>query len=249
MHQQAVGNLKKNERYIVRKEPINVKNAEKIIPIGQKIDIFVRDGDFEGIYSSYIYDMDEKYIYILLPTNKNGLNAYIRRGEVFDISFIDSKERRVGFSTKLVDVIKEEDDKTIYKVEKPKEVFYRIELRESFRVDILTESEIMYFKNAIPRKNKATIIDISAGGAKLSANIELATKLNIGDKVFLSFELDDNMKLENIEAKVVRKAIAKENGLHHYGLQFINLDKDTKEKLIKFCINKQLEFVRKMRGL
>ncbi len=231
----------------MRKEPINIKDVKKAVPLGQKIDIFVREGDFEGIYSSYIYDMDDEYIYILSPTNKNGLTAYIRRGEMFDVSFIDKDEKRVGFPAKLIDINKE-NDKTIYKIEKPKELFYRIELRDNFRVDILAESDILYFKNSIPSKGKATIIDISAGGAKLSANIEMSTKLNVGDEIFLSFDLD-TLKIDNVKAKIVRKAIAKENGLHHYGLQFVGLDKKTKEQLIKFCIQKQLEFVRKMRGV
>ncbi len=232
----------------MRKEPLKVKDVDKIVPIGQKIEIFVREGDFEGVYSSYIYDLDTDYIYLLTPTNHNGLKAYIRKNELFDVSFIDKNEKRIGFSTTLVS-IEEKDEKIIYKISKPKEIFYRIELRENFRVDILAEADILYFKLSIPQKAKATIIDISAGGAKLSASMKLSANLNINDAVFLTFELEDGMRFENIKAKIVRKALAKENKINHYGLQFVEIDKPLREKMIKFCLNKQIEFVRKMRGL
>jgi c-di-GMP-binding flagellar brake protein YcgR len=232
----------------MRKEAIKPKDIEKVIPISQKVDVFIRDGNFKGVYSSYIYDLDDNYIYLLQPTNKNGLNAVIRHDEEFDVSFINKDGKRMGFSSKLKEIIKE-DDKTILKISKPKEVFYRIELRENFRVDILAEAEVIYLKNSSPKRSKSTIIDISASGAKISANIELSAELNVGEVVYLTFELEDGMKVENLEARIVRKAIATESGVHHYGLQFVNLDRKLHEKMVKFCLNKQLEFVRKMRGM
>ncbi len=231
----------------MRKEPISLKNIDKIIPIGQKVEVYIPKGNFQGTYSSYIYDFDDNYIYILMPTNENGLKAIIRQNDELYISFVDTKDRRIGFLSHLIEIINEED-KTLYKISKPKQEAYSIEFRENFRVDILTDAMITYIKDSNISKSIGSVIDISASGAKLSVGMSLAEKFNIGDSVFLSFSLN-NMSLNNIEAKIVRKSLSKVDKVNHYGLHFINLDKKVEDAIIKFCIKRQLELARKMKGL
>ncbi len=231
----------------MRKEPISLKNINALIPMGQKVEVYVPEGNFKGTYSSFIYDMDEDFIYLLMPTDERGLKAVIRKGKNFYVSFVDKKDRRIGFLTTLEDIVNDED-RVIYKISKPKEDAYSIEFRENFRVDILTDAKITYIKGADISKSSGTVIDISASGAKISVGLAVETKLEIGDRIFLSFKLDD-IQMDNIEAKVVRKATSKADKVNHYGLHFINLDKKLEDKLIKFCIRKQFELARKMRGL
>jgi len=227
----------------LRREPLRVSDIGKVIPVGQKVMVYIERGNFAGVYSSYIYDIDENYnVYIAMPTNENGLKAVIREGEEVEISFVDNRGYRVGFVSKLAEIIKE-GERVIYKLEKPTSLS-RVELRENFRVPVLIEAEFYVFKGGKIQKAKGTILDISAGGVKLSTDIELEPR----DKLFLNFELGDK-RMEEVEAEVVRKAITGEEGVNHYGLRFTNLTKEQEDSIIKFCLARQLELARKMRGL
>ncbi len=231
----------------MRIEPIGKKGRKCVIPLGEKIDIYIPEGDFQGIYSSYLYDMDDESLYILPPTHENGLKAILRRNQEFYISFIDEKNRRIGFLARMMDVI-EKDSKELYRVTKPSDEIYVIEFRENFRVDVLAEATVVYKKRGNLITTKGTIIDISASGAKLSLSMDIRDELEVGSIVLISFEVE-NIKVENVEAKVVRKAISKTEGVNHYGIKFLSLDRQTEDRIIKFCIHKQFELARKMRGL
>ena len=226
----------------MREEAIGIKNLDKIIPVGQKVIVYISEGNFKGTYSSYIYDLDDKYIYILMPTNENGLKAVIREGEKINISFVSKNGYRVGFDIPVTEII-QEGSKVIYKLAKPEKAV-KIELRENFRVEILIDVEFYYFKEGKIGKSQGTIIDISAGGIKLSCDDDL----EIRDKLFLTFKLGEYL-LDGVEAEVVRKVITGEEGVKHYGLKFSNISKDKEDKIIKFCINKQIEMARKLKGM
>jgi len=227
----------------LRREPISSKKVDKIVPIGQKIMFFITEGNFKGTYSSYIYDKDDDYIYVLMPTNTKGIKGILRENDSVEVSFVDDKNRfRIGFSTKVNKIIKD-DKKVIYRLDKPTEIA-RIELRNNFRVDDLIDTNFFYFKDSKIKKEKGVIIDISAGGIKLSTDCDLETR----DKLFLEFNLN-NDKMSEIEGEVVRKAVTGEKDVKHYGIQFIDLDKKTENKIVKYCISKQMETLRKMKGL
>ena len=227
----------------MRREPIRVADIGKVIPLGQKIMVYIDGGNFAGTYSSYIYDIDENYnVYISMPTNENGLKAVIREGSRVEISFVSNKGYRVGFTSRLIEVIKK-DERVIYKLNKP-ESLVKVELRENFRVPVLIEVRFYVFKGGKIEKAEGTILDISAGGAKLSADVNLEVR----DKLFLDLNLGIK-KLEEIEAEVVRKAITGEEGVKHYGLSFTDLTKEQEDAIIKFCLSRQIELARKMRGL
>ncbi len=226
----------------MRREILNLKDMNKIIPLGQKIMVYVNEGNFKGTYSSYIYDIDDNGIYILMPTNENGLKAVIREHEAIDVSFVTKNNGRIGFNSEIKNIIKKED-KVIYLLKRPEKI-EKMELRDNFRVEVLLDVEFYYIQKGRIQKHKGTIIDISAGGVKLSCDLDL----EIRDRLFLKFKLGSYL-LDQIETEVARKVITGEKDVKHYGLKFIDLDKDKEERIIKFCINKQLEFARKMRGV
>ncbi len=227
----------------MRREPIRISDIGKVIPAGQKVTVYLESGNFEGTYSSYIYDVDEDYhIYIAMPTNENGLKAVIREGERVEVSFADNRGYRIGFTSRLIEVVRE-DERIIYKLGKP-EALARVELRENFRVPVLIETRFYIFKGGRIERAKGTILDIGAGGVKLSADLDLEVR----DRLYLDFELG-HRKLEEIEAEVVRRAITGEEGVKHYGLRFIGLTKEQEDAIIKFCLARQKELARKMRGL
>ncbi len=225
----------------MKHKKIDLKDIDKVIPIGEKIMVYVNEGNFKGTYSSYIYDIDDDTIHILMPTNENGLNAVLRRRDSINVSFVAKNGDRLGFHSNIADIV-ENGKKKIYRIEKPTAI-NKIELRNNFRIEILIKAEYYYFRDGKIQKGEGTLIDISAGGAKISVEDEFEIK----EKLFLQFVLDGYL-LNGIEALVVRVAFRSED-VRHYGLMFTNLDKDKENRIIKYCINKQMEMIRKMKGI
>ncbi len=226
----------------MRKEPISSRafNPEKLI--GQSIAVEIYEGDFKGIYSSFVYDVDDNYIYALSPTDERGVRAFIRPNQRVGVSFLDERKRRIGFDTTVIDIIKDGDN-ILCKLTIPDE-FYRIELRENFRVDVFIETKFFRIEKGKPTEKKATILDISAGGLKISTEEEL----KIGEVITISFSVD-NTFFNYLKAMVVRKIKAGDGTVNHYGLKFIEMDKKAEDSIIKFCLKKQMEIAKKERGI
>ncbi len=218
------------------------KNIDNIIPIGQKIMVYVTEGNFKGTYSSFIYDLDNNSILIFMPTNENGLKAILRPKDRIQISFVAKNGDRFGFGA-VIQNTKKEDGKILYQIGKPNKIT-KTELRDNFRVQVLIDAEFYYFKDGKIQQGEGTIIDISAGGAKLSCESEFTVR----DKLSLKFVLGEYL-VSGQEAEVARIALANEDGIRHYGLRFTNMEKETENRIIKFCLNKQMEMIRKERGM
>jgi len=215
----------------------SIKMTDNIIPIGEKIIFNILDTNFKGIYSSYIDDLDKTSLYVLMPTDARGIKGVAKKGDRVAISFIDAKKGRLGFFSVVEDIIKD-NKKIIYKISRPEKLF-RTELRDNFRVDTFIEAIYNIQGTFQKRFKKTTILNLSAGGAKISVDNEL----QIGDKINLSFHLD-GYKMGFLEAEICREAKA-EIGLYHYGVKFVDMPNDSKERIIKYCIKKQLEMIRK----
>jgi c-di-GMP-binding flagellar brake protein YcgR len=222
-------------------EQINIKDIDSTIPVSQKIMVYIEEGNFAGKYSSYIYDFDGESLLILIPTDDKGSKAVLRTNDNVHISFIAKNGKRLGFSSSIIKAEKDGNN-TLYRVKKPTTIL-EMDLRDNFRVEVLMDTEFFYFNDGKIQKSKGTILDISAGGIKLSCEEELEVR----SKIFLKLVLNDYI-LDGIEAEVVRIALIKDDKVKHYGLRFTNLDKEKEDRIIKFCINKQLEEIRKLRG-
>ncbi len=215
----------------------SIKITDSIIPIGEKIIFSILEGNFKGMYLSYIDDLDKTNLYVLMPTDIRGIKGIAKKGDEVEISFIDAKKGRLGFFSTIEDIIKD-NKKIVYKISRPKKLF-RTELRNNFRVDTFIEAVYNISGTFQKRFKRATILDLSAGGAKISVDNEL----RIRDKINLSFHID-GYKIGFLEAEIARKAKMK-GEIYHYGVRFIDAPHDSKERIIKYCIKRQMEMIRK----
>lgn len=215
----------------------SIKITDSIIPIGEKIIFSILEGNFKGMYLSYIDDLDKTSLYVLMPTDMRGIKGLAKKGDKVEISFIDAKRGRLGFFSTIEDIIKD-NKKIIYKTSRPEKLF-RTELRNNFRVDTFIDAIYNIRGTFQKRLKRAAVLDLSAGGAKISVDNEL----QIRDKINLSFHID-GYKIRFLEAEVVREAKMK-SGIYHYGVRFIDTPHDSKERIIKYCIKKQMEMIRK----
>lgn len=223
----------------MEKEKVFTKNIKEIIDVGQNISVEIPSGDYKGVYYSYVYDEDDKHFYILLPTDTLGRAAFLRAGDSITISCISKKNIRVGFETKLVQIIK--NDKTLYKINKPIE-FYKYEFRENFRVDVLINAKCYFYDhNHQLQTRQASVLNLSASGAKISLN----EYLELNKSIIIEFTLEN--KTFNLSATIVRRSEI-DKSTFHYGVKFEELDQKDKDFLIRFCLKKQMEILRMQRG-
>ncbi|MGE4547325.1 MAG: flagellar brake protein [Desulfurella sp.] len=223
----------------MEKEKVFTKNIKEIIDVGQNISVEIPAGDYKGVYYSYVYDEDDKHFYILLPTDTLGRAAFLRAGDSITISCISKKNIRVGFETKLVQIIK--NDKTLYKINKPTE-FYKYEFRENFRVDVLINAKCYFYDhNHQLQTRQASVLNLSASGAKISLN----EYLELNKSIIIEFKLEN--KTFNLSATIVRRSEI-DKSTFHYGVKFEELDQKDKDFLIRFCLKKQMEILRMQRG-
>jgi len=223
----------------MEKERVFAKNIKEIIDVGQNISVEIPSGDYEGIYYSYVYDEDDNHFYILLPTDTLGRAAFLRVGDSITISCISKKNIRVGFETKVVQIIK--GDKTLYKITKPSE-FYKYEYRENFRVDVLINAKCYFYDHNHQLQTKqASILNLSASGSKISLN----EYLELNKSIIIEFTLEN--KTFNLNATVVRRSEI-DKSTFHYGLKFEEVNQKDKDFLIRFCLKKQMEILRMQRG-
>jgi len=223
----------------MEKERVFAKNIKEIIDVGQNISVEIPSGDYKGVYYSYVYDEDDNHFYILLPTDTLGRAAFLRAGDSITISCISKKNIRVGFETKVVQIIK--GDKTLYKITKPSE-FYKYEYRESFRVDVLINAKCYFYDHNHQLQTKqASILNLSASGSKISLN----EYLELNKSIIIEFTLEN--KTFNLNATIVRRSEI-DKSTFHYGLKFEEVDQKDKDFLIRFCLKKQMEILRMQRG-
>ncbi|OSS42921.1 type 4 pilus assembly PilZ [Desulfurella amilsii] len=226
----------------MEKEKVFAKNIKEIIDVGQNISLEIPSGDYRGVYYSYVYDEDDNHFYILLPTDSLGRAAFLRAGDSVTISCISKKNIRVGFETKVLQVIK--DDKTLYKISKPTE-FYKYEFRENFRVDVLINAKCYFYDHNQQLQTRQTrqtsILSLSASGAKISLN----EYLELNKHIIIEFTLEN--QTFNLDATIVRRSEI-DKSTFHYGLKFEDINQKDKDFLIRFCLKKQMEFLRMQRG-
>lgn len=224
----------------MEKEKVFAKNIKEIIDIGQNINVEILNGDYKGIYYSYVYDEDNEGFLILLPTDNFGRVGFVKTGDTISVSCISKQNMRVGFDSKILQILKN-SDKTLYKISKPTE-FYKYEFRENFRVDVLLNAKISYYdsKNKFQTR-QAWIINLSASGAKISLN----EFFELNNNIIIEFTLEN--KTFSINAVVVRR-LQIDKSTYHYGVHFGEINQKDKDFLIKFCLKKQMEILRMQRG-
>jgi len=224
----------------MEKEKVFVKDTKEIIDVGQNINVEILTGDYKGIYYSFVYDEANDGFLILLPTDTLGRVGFARVGDTISISCISKKGMRVGFDSKILQIIKD-DNKTLYKISKPKE-FYKYDFRENFRVDVLIDAKCYWYDNVGKLQTANTsILNLSASGAKIS----LSYFLELNKTIYIEFTLEN--KTFSINATIVRRQEI-DKSTFHYGVHFEELNQKDKDILIKFCLKKQLEILRMQRG-
>lgn len=200
----------------------------------------------ENSFHSKILEITNEKLYISFPINdKTGKTAYfIDITELF-VSFISQDQNVYNFSTTILGR-KKLNEVPVILIKKPsKNELVKIQRREYFRVDINLDVILE------PENNQPPLItttrDISGGGLavygmgkeKLYQPGDLMNVLLV-----LPFNLNDYFYLK-AQVEVIRTLYDQDNHRGIITYKFKEIDQFSRDKIIKFCFEKQLENRRK----
>ena len=213
-----------------------LKYLEKLIPIGTSIEVVFLSGKFRGKYSTRIAKKDNNKIYVYPPTLN--ANAGISEGIKLKCLFYNEYGK---FMFRTVSLNDEKSNMALLAVKKPK-VFLRENLRGHFRVSLdvnisyrLLSCKIFHdHAEFVDIVHFANIIDLSGGGAGILSKHNLAEN-QIIEVDFGNFKSD----IDPIIAKVVNIKDTATGRL--YGIIFLSIKENDRDKLIKYGLQKQIE--------
>ena len=203
--------------------------------------IYVLKQNSEGQYVSFIESVNSEELTIALPlSHSSSLHAKV--GDLLTIR-LPSDTHSVEFTTKVIRL--KIDNVPLYVLKYPEEI-KRVQLRQHVRLSLLLDvmNSLVPESEEAPRYKKAMMLNISAGGMKLS----VADTIPEGSLLMVKFELKikgTDHKFE-LEATVVRSQAveSQKQNLYHLGLCFTKITNVQKDLIYQFIFNKMAELRR-----
>lgn len=233
----------------------NASILEKYLSTGQVVEIEVKLGLFAGQYKSRLTGIHDKYLSLVVP-NVSGKNILFWEKIVCHVNYM----RPDGMYTFITHVIKCENyPKPILQLALPDKI-EKIQRRRYVRVDVKIPVKMRLYREDInyDEQNEpffeATTVNISAGGLRIDCP---KRKLEVGEVYEFEFTLDD-YQYKNILGEIVRAAEMKNpqgnlmtypdgSPMYNYGVNFIQIHRIQKEKIIAYVFKREREMIAKGR--
>ncbi|WP_235849072.1 MULTISPECIES: flagellar brake protein [Bacillaceae] len=197
-------------------------------------------------FRSKIHDLIGQQIFIDYPIDEETLKtrSFIE-GDKFKVWFLGKDEAVYSFKTEVIGKVERKFPMLILK-DPGKDEYKRIQRRQYVRIDTFIDVAIQPIEQ-IFQPFTSTSIDISAGGMAVSLpdNHPMTEK----DEVVLWFPLNlqsSDMIYIKVKAKLVRIILSE--GRLKGSFQFIELDEKMRQKIVRYCFEKQLSLRKKERG-
>jgi c-di-GMP-binding flagellar brake protein YcgR len=218
-------------------------NAKDVIKPGQNVIVEVSaPEDLEGQYKSSVHDVDfERGILTLSMPSFKGRLVPLPRGTRCTVMILDSSAIYV-FRTSVLESGRDEDGFPVTKVPFPGRL-RKIQRRRFKRIKIFLEGTYRVASRDEPPKRFVTK-DFSAGGMLMVAE-DILTPEQI---IYVTLELDEDLKLKDHPARIVREAGILETGERMYGVEFLNVSPALERKLVSFVFKKEIEMRNKERS-
>lgn len=204
--------------------------------------IFVVNGRIEvswedQYFKSNIEDIEEETLAISIPI-KEGQYLPLRRGERLEVIYYLEDER---YKFNSVVQGRRIDGIPVILISKPKNLEL-IQRRKFVRVPLLSQIKCSRLDKSMDNKSlnqheasngisaNGIVLDLSGGGMK----IKLKEELNLNDKVLINLNIEDEELALNGE--VVRVELMEDKD-YLYGVNFIEIDNRTTEKLIRYIFH------------
>lgn len=211
--------------------------------VNQKIEIEMED----GIYKSNIQDITDECIGISIPVN-NGKYVPLRKGENVICLYYHNKDI---YRFETIVSGRKIDKLLIIMLKKPEKVvmyqrrdFARVPLMVNIYCGILDNSKkIENIGNNQIEFFDSYSLDVSGGGLRLAIDRKFEKRLNLGSILMMNIPLND----ENltVKGKIVRIENDRKNPKIIYGLCFVDLDRLTRESIVRLVFKTMREQMKK----
>ncbi|RPF55754.1 flagellar brake protein [Aquisalibacillus elongatus] len=215
--------------------------------IGQRLSIETfKDGEVDEQFQCRIVEVSQKTIYIDYPVNeRTGRSSLFLDGSEFKVSYVHEDGNVYTFSSEVMERKKIKIPVLAIHKPNPKDI-RKIQRREYVRVDVSLDVAIHPYTEELNPLMTRTI-DISGGGVAV-----------VGDGGQLNYQPGDQMKITLVlpfssthynylltDVEVVRCIMGSGNEPSKITYKFVNITDQNREKIIKYCFEKQLENRRK----
>lgn len=201
----------------------------------------------DGYYKSNIEDVRDNYIAISIPI-KEGQYIPLRVGEQLEVLYYPNNEDIYKFDTVVVG--RQVDRIPIILLGMPASIM-KIQRRKFVRVPVVCNIECSVIDKALANKDlailsniskdklKATLLDLSGGGMRVRFNADV--KLN--DTIVSYIPIDQDVII--VKGIVVRVDKGEDNK-YAYGINFVDLNEKTRDKVIRFIFQLMRDQMRKV---
>jgi c-di-GMP-binding flagellar brake protein YcgR len=201
----------------------------------------------DGYYKSNIEDVQENYIAISIPI-KEGQYIPLRVGEQLEVIYYPNNEDIYKFNTVVVG--RQVDRIPIILLGMPVSIM-KIQRRKFVRVPVvcniecsvidkaLAHKELSILANINKNKLEAILLDLSGGGMRVRLNADV--KLN--DTIVSYIPIEQDVII--VKGVVVRIDKGEDNKCA-YGINFLDLNEKTRDKIIRFIFQLMRDQMRKV---
>ncbi|GEL76141.1 flagellar brake protein [Tenuibacillus multivorans] len=219
-----------------------------MLKIGTRLTIeTIKNGEVEERFQCKIAEISKKYIYIDYPiSERTGRTSLFLDGSEFMVSYVGHDGNVYKFSTEVIGRKKMKIPVLTIKMPN-KDEFRKIQRREYVRVEVPLDVAI-HPKQEDQSPLITRTIDISGGGIAV-VGLGKEKEYQSGDimdiSIVLPFQSNDYSYFFS-QAEVIRTIRGHDASSSKITYKFVNIDEKEREKMIKFCFEKQLDNRRKV---
>ncbi len=196
--------------------------------------------ELEGEYKSSVYDysMEAKRMRIAMPSLKGRLIP-LPKGTRAYVKIVDRGSLYVFQGTVLWSGMWKEDNLPSTVITIPEKV-RKVQRRRYIRIPIRLVGK--YRREDEDEYHTFSTMDFSAGGML----IVVGEQLKAGEIIFVTMKLKPGLELKEQPAKVKREAgFDRETLQRFYGVEFLDVDLNLEKKLVRFVMEKEIEYRKK----
>lgn len=206
------------------------------------------DGEEKHRYRSKILDFDDNKIYVDFPVDDETKKRTIFMvGTQFRAWFLGEDEAIYLLTTELLDKMARDNIPMLVFNNPGEENFIRVQRRQYVRVDVAVDVAV-HPMNASFQPFTTVTADLSAGGMALvlQENHPLREGEEINVWLSLLYRSGEIIYI-NTKAKAIR--FIDDKGILKGSFQFIDINEGDRQKIIRFCFEKQLEYRKKEKNI
>ncbi|WP_162297839.1 flagellar brake protein [Halalkalibacillus sediminis] len=218
--------------------------------VGMKLTIeSFKDGEVEDRFQCKLVEYSSKKLFVDYPVNeRTGRTALFLEGTELRVSFVGKAGSVYSFPAEILMRKKINQIPTLVFSYPLKENLKKIQRREYVRIDTSLDVAI-YSVDENKQPLITRTIDISGGGIAVVSKERKDINFVSGDKIeitmVLPFQTNDYSYL-TISGEIIRHVEQHKDQPPKLTIKFLDLDDDIRERIIKYCFDKQLERRRKL---